>query len=158
MGAPTSTHDQPLPCLRALSGGRLGQYLVTSRPVRAERSPGGRVVLPSEALMLDTATIEAAAARLAAATSTPSRIILFGSYARGTADQNSDVDLLVTERELADRAAEYMRLRDALGRLAPGIGIDLLLCEEREYLRRSQVPGSLWYRARLEGKVLHDSL
>jgi len=51
-----------------------------------------------------------------------------------------------------------MRLRDALGRLAPGVGVDLLLYQEHEYIQRSQVPGHVLYRARSEGKVLHDAL
>ena len=108
--------------------------------------------------MLDDTTIRSAVARLAAAASSPSRVIVFGSYARGTADEGSDLDLLVIEREIPDKAEEYMRLRDALGRLAPGIGVDLLLYQEHEYTQRSQVPGHVLYRARNEGKVLHDAL
>ncbi|MGH6635429.1 MAG: nucleotidyltransferase domain-containing protein [Gammaproteobacteria bacterium] len=84
-------------------------------------------------------------------------MILFGSYARGTADEGSDLDLLVIEREIPDKADEYTRLRDALGRLAPGIGVDLLLYQEYEYAQRSQVPGHVLYRARNEGKVLYDA-
>ena len=57
-------------------------------------------------------------------------MILFGSYARGTAVEGSDIDLLVIEREIPNKADEYMRLRDALGRLAPGVGVDLLLYQE----------------------------
>lgn len=40
-------------------------------------------------------------------------MILFGSYARGTADEGSDLDLLVIEREIPNKADEYMRLREA---------------------------------------------
>lgn len=108
--------------------------------------------------MLDIEIILAAAARLAAAASSPSRVIVFGSYARGTADEGSDLDLMVVERELADKAGEYLRLREALGRVAPGIGVDLLLYPLVEFERRSQVPGTILFEARIEGKVLHDSL
>jgi uncharacterized protein len=108
--------------------------------------------------MLDDKTIQSAVARLVAAATSPSQVILFGSYARGTADEGSDLDLLVIEWEIPNKADEYMRLRDALGRLAPGVGVDLLLYQEHEYAQRSQVPGHVLYRARNEGKVLHDAL
>lgn len=48
--------------------------------------------------MIDMQTIQAAVARLAAAASSPSRVILFGSYGRGTADDGSDLDLMVIRR------------------------------------------------------------
>ena len=108
--------------------------------------------------MIDMETIRAAAARLVAAATSPARVILFGSYARGTADEGSDLDLMVIEREVPDRAAEYMRLMDAVGRVAPGIGLDLLIYPLSEYERRGQVPGTVWFEARSEGQVLHDAL
>jgi predicted nucleotidyltransferase len=108
--------------------------------------------------MLDMQTIQAAADRLAAAASSPSRIILFGSYGRGTADEGSDLDFMVIEKEMPDKGAEYMRLMDALGRVAPGVGVDLLIYPLYEFERRSQVPGTILFRARKEGKVLHDAL
>ena len=108
--------------------------------------------------MLSPDTLTAAVARMASAASSPCLVLLFGSRARGTADPGSDVDLLVAEREVHDRAGEYMRLRDALGRLGPGIGVDLLLCDENEFASRRQVVGSVWHRASAEGVVLHDGL
>ena len=105
--------------------------------------------------MLDPRNIAEAVQRLAARCSLPARIILFGSYARGDADENSDLDLVVIEPQLPDKAAEYLRLREAVGRL--GVGVDLVLFSEEEFDRRSQVPGTLPYWARREGKVLHDA-
>jgi uncharacterized protein len=108
--------------------------------------------------MIDMETIKSAANRLAAAASSASRIIVFGSYGRGQADEGSDLDLMVIELELHDKAAEYMRLMDALGRVAPGVGVDLLLYPLSEYEQRSQVPGTVLYEARVGGTVLHDAL
>ena len=108
--------------------------------------------------MLDADAIQSAVKRMVAAASGPSRVILFGSYARGTADEGSDLDLMVVEHELADKAGEYLRLREALGRIAPGVGVDLLLYPLAEFERRSQVPGTILFEARMEGKVLHDAL
>jgi predicted nucleotidyltransferase len=106
--------------------------------------------------MLDTETIQTAVERMVAAASSPARVILFGSYARGTADEGSDLDLMVIEKELPDKAAEYMRLRGAIGRI--GTGVDVLIYSEEEAMRRSQVPGTLLYWAFKEGRVLHDNL
>lgn len=108
--------------------------------------------------MLDTPTIQAAVDRLAAAASSPCRVILFGSYARDTADEGSDLDFMVIEQDVTDKGAEYQRLRKAVGRVAPGVGIDLLIYPLSEFERRSQVPGTVLFEARIEGKVLHDAL
>jgi uncharacterized protein len=103
--------------------------------------------------MLDALQLSQAAARLARAASHPATVIVFGSYARGDAAASSDLDLLVIETELPDKADEYLRLKAALGRI--GVGVDLLLISQSEFARRSQVPGTLAYRARTEGRVLH---
>ncbi|MBL8426066.1 MAG: nucleotidyltransferase domain-containing protein [Dechloromonas sp.] len=106
--------------------------------------------------MLNADAIAAAAMRAAAAASSPSRVVLFGSYARGTADEGSDLDLLVVQKEVPDRAAEYLRLRRAIG--AVGTGVDVVVCSEQEAARRARVPGTLVYWAMKEGRVLHDAL
>lgn len=105
--------------------------------------------------MLNPDQIANAAQRVVAAASSPATVIMFGSYARGDADEGSDLDLLVVQSELMDEAAEYLRLRSAVGRI--GIGVDLLLFSQRDFERRSQVPGTLPYWAKKEGKVLHDA-
>lgn len=105
--------------------------------------------------MLDSDQLARAAERLATAATRPATIIVFGSYARGDASDASDLDLVVIEPELPDKAGEYLRLKAALGRL--GVGVDLLLYARPEFERRSQVPGTLPYWAKKEGKVLHDA-
>ncbi|MBA3493520.1 MAG: nucleotidyltransferase domain-containing protein [Gammaproteobacteria bacterium] len=57
--------------------------------------------------MLDDKTIQSAVARLVAAATSLSQVILFGSYARGTADEGSDLDLLVMQQEIPNKADEY---------------------------------------------------
>ena len=78
--------------------------------------------------------------RLVVAASSPPRAILFGSNARGTEPEDSDLDLMVIEKELPDKAAEYYRLRRA-------IDVDVLVYSEEEALLRGQIPGTLLYWA-----------
>jgi len=105
--------------------------------------------------VLDENAIQEAASRLASAVRQPACIILFGSYARGSADEASDLDLLVVEESLDDKAGEYMRLRDALGGLTTGV--DLLLMSRHDFERRRQVKGTMPHRAHHEGRVLYDT-
>ncbi|MCK0507084.1 nucleotidyltransferase domain-containing protein [Aromatoleum anaerobium] len=105
--------------------------------------------------MLAPQSILDAARRAAAAASSPARVVVFGSYARGDADEGSDLDLLVIESEVPDKASEYLRLHRAIGSL--GVGVDVLIFSQEEFARRSQVPGTLPYWAAREGKLLYDA-
>ena len=109
----------------------------------------------SFAPMLAQHTIIDAARRAAQAASSPARVILFGSYARGDADPGSDLDLLVIERIVNDKTAEYLKLHRAIG--AMGVGVDVVVMSQDEFTRRSQVPGTVPYWAVKEGQVIHDT-
>ena len=85
----------------------------------------------------------------------PTRIILFGSQARGTADDRSDVDLLVV-CPVASRKRDLMVAMDrALGGL--GIARDVIVLTPEEYERDRHIPGTVARPASLEGQVLYDS-
>lgn len=105
--------------------------------------------------MLQPEQLVQAAQRVANAASLPATVIVFGSYARGDATEASDLDLVVVQPELVDKGAEYLRLKAAVGRL--GVGVDLLLFARRDFERRSQVPGTVPYWAKKEGRILHDA-
>ena len=83
----------------------------------------------------------------------PSRIILFGSHARGDADDRSDVDLLVIEPTVSDRYEEMIRLNRALKGLS--MPVDLLVVSEQEFEHRSSTPGTVEHAASREGRVLY---
>ena len=104
--------------------------------------------------MISEKTIQQAVARLVAAAN-PSKVILFGSYARGDATDDSDLDLMVIEREVSNKFDEMVRLRNVMEDM--DIGVDLLVYSDMEASRRSQVPGTVLYRAYKEGRVLYDS-
>ena len=104
--------------------------------------------------MISEQTIQQAVARLVAAAN-PSKVILFGSYARGDATEDSDLDLMVIEPEEVNQFDEMVRLRNVMGDMQ--VGVDLLVYSDREAFRRSQVPGTLLYWAFKEGRVMYDA-
>lgn len=105
--------------------------------------------------MLAHQAILDAAHRAVAAAASPLQVLVFGSYARGNANEGSDLDLLVIERDVPDKAAEYMRVHRAIGSI--GVGVDVLVFSQEEFERRSRVPGTLPYWAKKEGKLLYDA-
>lgn len=85
----------------------------------------------------------------------PSRIILFGSYARGDAREESDVDLLVIEPTVSHKREEMVRLRNLIRPLR--IPVDVLVASEEEMRDWGHLPGTVLYWALKEGKVLHEA-
>ena len=81
------------------------------------------------------------------------RILMFGSYARGDAREDSDLDLLVIEPQVANRAAEMVRLRRALRPLR--IPVDVLVYSADDVARWGDQPGSALYSALREGTQVY---
>lgn len=93
--------------------------------------------------------------RLARVAPRDSRVVLFGSHARGEADEGSDYDILVIEPEVADAARESVRLRTELGDLL--VPIDVVVVDRERARRRASVRGTMVERALREGRVLADT-
>lgn len=102
--------------------------------------------------MVSDAVIADAGRRLAAAASSPARVVLFGSRARGDAREDSDLDFLVIEERVDSKLREMVRLRNVLPPLA--VPVDVVVVSEDEVARREPVPSTLVHRALREGRVL----
>lgn len=104
------------------------------------------------AKQIDENIITEAAQRLSEA-APGADIILFGSYARGDYHEESDLDFLVVEPEMHSRHDEMVRLRDVLRPLH--VSVDIVVTDTAVFEAWSNVPGTIYYEAKQEGKVLH---
>ncbi len=104
--------------------------------------------------MSDNPVIAEAGRRLLKAVPPRTRVILFGSAARGELTQDSDLDFLVVERDVDDRHAEQVRLRRELRPL--GVPVDVIVVSERYAEEWGPARGSMVHAALTEGRVLHD--
>ena len=85
----------------------------------------------------------------------PVRVILFGSQARGDAGRDSNVDMVVVEREVPHRYAETVRLMKAMwGLIMP---VEILVISEQDFDFWSNIPGNVYRAAKLEGKALYEA-
>lgn len=101
--------------------------------------------------VIDDNLIAEAGKRLAAAAPN-SRVILFGSHARGEADLSSDVDFLVVAPEVQDEAGESVRLLRELRDLR--IPVDVVVVGQRYAEEWSGVRGSVVHAAISHGRVM----
>lgn len=102
--------------------------------------------------MLVQQVIERITERIRAATPPGTRIIAFGSVARGTAGPESDVDLLVIEPEQKDPYQEAGRLY----RLMRGVKtpVDILVTDLATFETWKDTPCTVYNEAARDGVVL----
>ncbi len=84
----------------------------------------------------------------------PLRIILFGSRARGDAQPDSDVDLLVVFPQVANKRSKAIEIRQALSDLP--VAKDIIVSTPDEIARRGDLVGDVLRPALAEGKVLYE--
>jgi len=86
----------------------------------------------------------------------PKNIILFGSYVRGDATRDSDLDVLVvTSREVESRRRESVRLRNSLSDINMTMDIVVVPFSRFEALREKL--GLIYREADRHGKVVNES-
>jgi predicted nucleotidyltransferase len=102
--------------------------------------------------VFEDAVIAEAARRLSQAAPTGTRVILFGSHARGDAREHSDLDFLIVEPSVKDAIDESVRLRRTLRGL--GLFADVIVVSEAEAERSASVRNTLIHEALTEGRAL----
>ena len=83
----------------------------------------------------------------------PEKVILFGSYARGSFDRYSDLDLVVikrTRKRFLDRIKEVIRI------IKPRSGIDVLVYTPDEFSRMVRSGNPFIQGVLREGKIVYE--
>jgi predicted nucleotidyltransferase len=84
----------------------------------------------------------------------PVQVILFGSYARGTAGPDSDVDLLVVMPFTGRHVDKCVEIRIELRGM--GLAKDVFVITPEEAMNYRDVIGTIIYPAFHEGKILYE--
>jgi len=84
----------------------------------------------------------------------PERVILFGSYARGDADEDSDVDLLVIMPFEGKGARKATEIRKAV---RPGFAVDFIVRTPETVRERIELGDFFLREAVQEGEVLYEA-
>ena len=83
----------------------------------------------------------------------PEQMILFGSYARGSANPDSDVDLLVVMKNVKSKRAKQVEMRSALHDIH--LPKDIIVVTESELERYRNTVGTIVRPALREGKSMY---
>ena len=83
----------------------------------------------------------------------PEKVILFGSMARGDADEYSDIDLIVIKKT---DTPFIQRLVEVVAFTSPYIAVDILVYTPEEIKAMMEEENPFIQRALREGKVLYE--
>jgi len=84
----------------------------------------------------------------------PIRIILFGSWARGSAREDSDLDLLVVLSKVEHKRKAAIQIGNALSNLP--IGKDIIVTTLEDIEKYGKTVGDILLPALEEGKVIYE--
>lgn len=84
----------------------------------------------------------------------PSRIILFGSQARGDTNESSDVDLMVVLNHIPNKHRTTVEILDSLSDVP--VSKDIIVVTPGEIEREGGVAGTITYEALQEGKIMYE--
>ncbi len=153
-----------------LTQAQVARELRLHRPAITEVEAGRRAVssdelerfarvyhLPVSELLRADDSMEATLARITRIVTErfePERIILFGSYARGTAGPDSDVDLLVVMNVRGSRRQKAVEIGAALHEVP--LPKDIIVTTPEEFAWRKDTAGTIERPAAREGRVLYE--
>ena len=86
----------------------------------------------------------------------PEKIILFGSYAYGNPDADSDIDLLVIKTGITSKIEEYSKIRKSLKGIRFPFDIIVMSTKEYEFYSLNW-KNSILAEAREKGTVVYGS-
>lgn len=84
----------------------------------------------------------------------PDKVILFGSFAKGTAHDNSDLDLLIIKETSVPKRYRGMDFRGIFAEFP--ISIDLVFLTPSEYEEERKQPYSFFYSVNHAKQILYD--
>ncbi len=84
----------------------------------------------------------------------PLRVVLFGSQARGTATEWSDVDQLILLPDVSNKRRAAIEIRRSLGDLPASK--DIVVATPEEVEERGNIVGSVLYAALREGRGVYE--
>jgi predicted nucleotidyltransferase len=85
----------------------------------------------------------------------PERVILFGSAAKGPMSPDSDVDLLVIEKSVANVREQTVKIRGALRSFR--MPVDVIVMTSERFEETKNVIGGIAYPANKYGKVIYEA-
>ncbi len=84
----------------------------------------------------------------------PEKIIIFGSYAKGTANEDSDLDILIEFKEVEHKRKLAIQIRKLLANFP--IATDILVMSMDKESEYKQKKWSIYYHALMEGKLIYE--
>ena len=103
--------------------------------------------------MIDTKTINEVVSRIASKFN-PDKIILFGSYANGTQNEDSDLDLLIVQD--SDLPLQKRGLDIRLALIGTKIPMDILFYTKSEFEQEKSSDFSFLHSAIKNSKILYE--
>lgn len=85
----------------------------------------------------------------------PERVILFGSASKGQVCPDSDVDLLIIEKNVVNPREETLRIRKALTEIE--MPVDVIVMASDRFEETRNVIGGIAYPANKYGKVIYEA-
>ncbi len=85
----------------------------------------------------------------------PERIVLFGSAASGRTSPDSDIDVLVVEKDPGNLLEKTVRLHHALRGL--GHAVDVVVMAAERFEETKDVIGSIAYPASRHGRAIYEA-